>query len=594
MSAYPKMVYRFTDGVLEAIDGRLASVPPERGGALLAAGDLVHLLVEDTFGEYSSASWDISHELAEAVGAVEAAGHGLLIGTCHTHPLGVPDPSPTDVQTTIHALELNPHLAELLIAVVTEGRPRAHDIAIGAAHRMSVHVLRRGSGGRPRPVPVRARAVPIAADLRHCGISLVSATTTDEWPAAALGADGPPGPAPDRALPLSVPVDGRDRLMVPTGGGSASLLFAPDYPTAGPLVLTGRRGDLSIGSSPWNPTVAGGPQLATLVAAAIGRPLVEATVRVDPLVGSLAEKHVLVAGAGSVGSRVAEDLVRSGVGRLTVIDPDVVTAANLSRTVYTYADIGEPKCPALARRLEAINPAVVTHPRVAHLGEVDLAQLMAGAEGVPAVDLVVGATDDMAEQAVLAHVAYHLRTPMVACALYRAAAAGEVVVVSPATRSACWLCATGQHVGAAKYRPDANYGLGGRLQGEIALGPPIHLVTAVAVMTAIGMLAGPGTPAGEPLVRLLRERRTLGLIATAPGWEWFPTILAGMAHQHAPQSVWMVVPANPGCAVCGEHPVPPASREFGADLSDLVTSLAAEVALVRADEASPSACRPAE
>ena len=52
------------------------------------------------------------------------------------------------------------------------------------------------------------------------------------------------------------------------------------------------------------------------------------TARTEPLVGDLANRHVLVAGLGSVGSRVAEDLVRAGVGRLTLVDPDLVAAAN--------------------------------------------------------------------------------------------------------------------------------------------------------------------------------------------------------------------------------------------------------------------------
>jgi len=55
---------RLTDGLVASIRDRLAAAPPERGGAILACGDLLHLLVEDTFGRYSGASWDISAELS--------------------------------------------------------------------------------------------------------------------------------------------------------------------------------------------------------------------------------------------------------------------------------------------------------------------------------------------------------------------------------------------------------------------------------------------------------------------------------------------------------------------------------------------------
>ena len=84
---------RVTDGLIDAILARLATIPPERGGALLAAGGLVHLLVEDTSARYSRTSWDISAALSATVGEIEAAGHGTLAGTVHTHPAGVPEPS---------------------------------------------------------------------------------------------------------------------------------------------------------------------------------------------------------------------------------------------------------------------------------------------------------------------------------------------------------------------------------------------------------------------------------------------------------------------------------------------------------------------
>src|SRR5580692_5505534 len=82
----------FTDGILDAIDKQLASVAPERGGALLSTGGLVHLLIEDDVADYSGASWDISAPLSETVGKLEKAGHGTLVGTVHTHPAGVSDP----------------------------------------------------------------------------------------------------------------------------------------------------------------------------------------------------------------------------------------------------------------------------------------------------------------------------------------------------------------------------------------------------------------------------------------------------------------------------------------------------------------------
>ena len=80
---------RITDGLLSGIIDRLLAVAPERGGAILAAGDLLYLLVEDTVGRYSQASWDISAQLSATIGEMEAVGHGTLAGT-------VSDPSRRD------------------------------------------------------------------------------------------------------------------------------------------------------------------------------------------------------------------------------------------------------------------------------------------------------------------------------------------------------------------------------------------------------------------------------------------------------------------------------------------------------------------
>jgi molybdopterin/thiamine biosynthesis adenylyltransferase len=345
------------------------------------------------------------------------------------------------------------------------------------------------------------------------------------------------------------------------------LLIHPDYPQTGPIAVTSRQdaGTPAALPSPWDPVAAPGPQLAALARAAASRRITGSTKRVWPLVGALSGRRVLVAGAGSVGSRIAEDLVRSGVGAFTVIDPDRVEAPNLARTVYSAADIGTPKPGALARRLQAIDPAVVVDLHPAPLGTTHLPQALAG------VSLVVAATDDMAEQALLAHHAYAAGVPLVACALYKKAAAGEVVLSVPAAGTACWRCAVGAGTPSDSYRPGRDYGLGGRLAGESALGPSIHLVAGVATSAALGLLAGPTSPAGRHLKRLLRQRRTLGLIATAPAWDFFQNVFAGMDHQHAPQSVWVRVDPNADCPVCGACPVPPLDAQAGSEIAHIIS-----------------------
>jgi len=415
---------------------------------------------------------------------------------------------------------------------------------------------------------VAGDVVPLCADLALTGISLESATEVPARPRCCAESS-----ASRTALPVVVRLNRRPRLTVPVlASRPAALFIDPGYPQTGPIAVTATldgngAAALSSRPSPWDPVSPPVPQLAALARAAAGQRISRSTERTAPLVGSLTDVRVLVAGAGSVGSQIAENLVRSGVGAFTVIDPESVEAPNLSRTIYTAADIGIPKPDALATRLRAIDPAVHVDRHVSPLGLTDLRQTLDG------ITLVVAATDDMAEQALLAHHAYAAGIPLVACALYKVAAAGEVVISVPAAKSACWSCAVGAGTNAGQYRPERDYGLGGRLAGEAAIGPSIHLVTSVASSVALGLLAGPDSPAGRPYGRLLAENRTLGLIATSPNWDFFRQVFAGMDHQHAPQSVWVRVERSATCPVCGSVPIPPLTERAGAQLADVIAGI---------------------
>jgi tRNA A37 threonylcarbamoyladenosine dehydratase len=69
--------------------------------------------------------------------------------------------------------------------------------------------------------------------------------------------------------------------------------------------------------------------------------------------------HVLVAGAGGVGGSCLEALGRAGIGRITIIDFDVVDPSNSNRQVVALTStIGQPKVEVMAERLRDINPNV--------------------------------------------------------------------------------------------------------------------------------------------------------------------------------------------------------------------------------------------
>lgn len=73
----------------------------------------------------------------------------------------------------------------------------------------------------------------------------------------------------------------------------------------------------------------------------------------------LKNSHVLVAGLGGVGSYTVEQLARAGVGRLTIVDGDVVQPSNRNRQLPALVStIGLSKASVIAARLKDINPEI--------------------------------------------------------------------------------------------------------------------------------------------------------------------------------------------------------------------------------------------
>lgn len=69
------------------------------------------------------------------------------------------------------------------------------------------------------------------------------------------------------------------------------------------------------------------------------------------------ESHVCVIGVGGVGSWVVEALARSGIGKITMIDPDEVSESNINRQLVALGStIGQGKCDVLVERVADINP----------------------------------------------------------------------------------------------------------------------------------------------------------------------------------------------------------------------------------------------
>lgn len=101
----------------------------------------------------------------------------------------------------------------------------------------------------------------------------------------------------------------------------------------------------------------------------------------------LSKSTVGIAGAGGLGSNVAHLLVRSGVGRLIIDDPDRIELSNLARQLYFIDQIGKMKVDTLKEDLKNINPFIKIETYKVKLNESNISTVFIG------VDLLIEALD---------------------------------------------------------------------------------------------------------------------------------------------------------------------------------------------------------
>ena len=104
----------------------------------------------------------------------------------------------------------------------------------------------------------------------------------------------------------------------------------------------------------------------------------------------LSQKAVCVIGCGGLGGGVIENLVRMGVGKLTVVDSDVFDVTNLNRQVLSNENnIGKAKAAEAAEQMNLINSGTEITPIQVKLTEENCTRIIAGH------DLVIDAVDNI-------------------------------------------------------------------------------------------------------------------------------------------------------------------------------------------------------
>jgi molybdopterin/thiamine biosynthesis adenylyltransferase/proteasome lid subunit RPN8/RPN11 len=208
----------------------------------------------------------------------------------------------------------------------------------------------------------------------------------------------------------------------------------------------------------------------------------------------LGELRVAVVGCGGTGSAVAEQLVRLGVRKLSLFDPDELSASNVTRVYGSFpTDVGVPKVDVVAHHLARIAPEAEVAVYRSSITTEDTARQLLDA------DVVFGCTDDNAGRLVLSRIASYLLTPVIDCGVLLssddsgrlAGIDGRVTVLVPG--AACLVCrnridlarAAAEMMPSDRHERLAREGYAPALPG---VEPAVVAYTTIVAATAVGEL----------------------------------------------------------------------------------------------------------
>ena len=196
--------------------------------------------------------------------------------------------------------------------------------------------------------------------------------------------------------------------------------------------------------------------------------------------------HVLIVGAGGLGSPAAMYLAASGVGRITLVDDDAVDLTNLQRQVmHTTERIGTPKVESGREALHAINPDVVVTALCERADGQRLRELVQG------VSVVLDCSDNFATRHAVNRACVAARVPLVAGAAIRFD--GQLSVFDTRRPDCpCYACVFPQDSG---FEDVACSTMG-------VFAPLVGIVGAVQAAEALKLLLHVGTPLAGRLLLL--------------------------------------------------------------------------------------------
>lgn len=226
----------------------------------------------------------------------------------------------------------------------------------------------------------------------------------------------------------------------------------------------------------------------------------------------MARKRAIILGCGSVGSLVALELARAGVGHFLLVDTDILEYHNLCRHQCGIRDVGRYKVDALHDRILDINPRCDVR---AERGSAEGLPKEAFDEwAIPGESLIVGCADNREADVYANGVAVLYGVPFLSIGFWERAFAGELFFWLPGRDQPCYRCALGSG-NAISQRVNANHHIYtnqadlAAVSFEPGISVDISFVTTVGIKLALDIL-NEGNPAFTQ--RLLPSLRQYTLV----------------------------------------------------------------------------------
>ena len=237
----------------------------------------------------------------------------------------------------------------------------------------------------------------------------------------------------------------------------------------------------------------------------------------------LLESSVLLIGAGGLGSPAAIYLAAAGVGRIGIVDDDIVDVSNLQRQILHNLDrLGHPKVESARETLTALNPDVKIEPHNVRLSAENVLDI------VGQYDLVLDGGDNFPTRYLVNDASLHLRKPVIHGSIFRFE--GQVSVFDP-YNGPCYRCQYPEPPPPELAPSCAEAGVLGVLPGIIG---SIQAVEAIKLILGIG----------EPLVGRLLTYDAL-----------------------TQEFLDLKLRRNPECPACRDESMPPRIVEYDASCS---------------------------